>query len=155
MSVARTVARPSVAASVTVCKLVTARVVIGKSTEFLPNGTWTDVPGSFTLALSLAIAMLRPPAGALPKSVTVPVRFRPPRIDEDSRDSATSCAAPAGSISSVAISVTPLPEAAIVASVVEVTTAVFTAVWAEALPGGTASCAITGAAALLVCSPTR
>ena len=154
VSVADTVAPLSVAVSVAVCKLATATVKIGKSTELLPKGTCTDRPGSFTFGLSVAIATLTMPAWAVPDSVTVPVRLRPPRIDAGVKDSVDSWTVLAGTISSVAVSVTPLPVAAMVASVVLVTAEGLIVVWAEALPAGTTSCTTTGAAALLVCSPT-
>ena len=97
MSVADAVVWLSVAVRVTVCALVTASVAMAKSAEFLANGTATTAGGR-TLSLSLVSRMLTPPGGALPLSVTVPVRFFPPRIDPAEVDSAASCTEFAGSI---------------------------------------------------------
>src|ERR1039458_6202726 len=92
--------------------------------------------------------------GEFPVSVTVPVRFFPPRMDPSERDSPASCTVLAGSISSEAVCVSPPACAVMVAVNVAATVEVATLVVAEAWPWGMAICEFTCAAPLLLRNPT-
>jgi len=136
MSCAVSLILPRVAVRLAVSAAVTTEVGIEKVVELLLKGTVT-LAGGCAAALSLASAIFDPPAGALPFNTTVPKALSPPCTLEGATVKAASCNAPGGSISRVAVSVTP-PACAVIVAVSTVVTVAEVAMenCADACPAG-------------------